>query len=125
MSPAAPANEVERAALITQLICSAVNLDYSARRLQALREFSGTAKRRLNLLTQASDSFVAAAMVSFDGPDSDGINALSDAITQHQCLLLQCSPQQIQASLTHLTGMVQSNAVYIPALPAPAAPYGL
>ena len=123
MSPAAPANEVERAALITQLICSAVNLDFAARRLQALREFSGNAKRRLNLLTQASDSFVAAAMVSFDMDDATGINALSDAITQHQCLLLQCSPAQISASLTHLAGMVHSNAVYVPALPAPATPY--
>lgn len=112
--------DYEKAALLTQLVCSAVNLDYSARQLQALRKFSGNAKRRLNLLTQASDSFLAAAIDQFDGHDSDGINALSDATTLHQSLLLQCTPGQIEASLKHLQGMVESNMVYVPALPAPA-----
>lgn len=112
-----PTTDTEKAALLTQMVCSAVNLDYSARRLQALKAFSGNAKRRLNLLAQASDAFVATAIDAFDGKDSDGINALSDAITLHQCLLLQCTPLQIQASLEHLAGMVESNMAYVPAPP--------
>ena len=112
--------DYEKAALLTQLVCSAVNLDYAARQLQEQRRFSGNAKRRLNLLTQASDSFLAAAISQFDGHDADGINALSDATTLHQSLLLQCTPAQIEASLKHLKGMVESNMVYVPALPAPA-----
>ena len=110
----APADELEKAALITQLVCSAVNLDYSARRLQALRSFSGNAKRRLNLLTAASDSFVAEAIKTFDFADGDSVNALSDALTLHQTLLLQCCPRQIEASLQHLSNMVEANMVYVP-----------
>ena len=113
----APTSEIDRAALITQLICSAVNLDYSARALQEGRAFSGNAKRRLNLLTAASDSFVAAAIDAFDMADATGINTLSTVITEHQRLLLKCTPRQIQASLEHLAWMVRTGTT-----PAALAP---
>lgn len=116
MSPAlAPQNDMDKAALITQLVVSAVNLDYAGRALQAHRKFSGNAKRRLNLLVQASDSFLSEAIKAFDFHDADGINALSDVVTEHQRLLLQCTPRQIQASLEHLHGMVSANMAYVPA----------
>ena len=113
----APASEIDKAALIAQLICSAVNLDYAARALQESRAFSGNAKRRLNLLTAASDSFVAAAIDTFDMNDATGINTLSTVITEHQRLLLQCRPNQIQASLEHLLWMVRTGTT-----PAALAP---
>lgn len=109
-------HELQKAALITQLIVSAVNLDFAARKLQALRPFSGNAKRRLNLLANASDSFIAEAIKAFDFRDADGVNALSEVVTEHQYLLFQCSPAQIEASLQHLLGMVKSNMVYVPAI---------
>ena len=107
----APADELEKAALITQLVCSAVNLDYSARRLQALRSFSGNAKRRLNLLTAASDSFVAEAIKTFDFADGDSINLLSDVLCQVEKLLLQCKPNQIEECLHLLNGFNETNRV--------------
>lgn len=116
----APLSEIDRAALITQLICSTVNLDYSARALQAARPFSGNAKRRLNLLCAASDSFLAAAIDAFDMADGTGINALSTVITEHQRLLLQLRPSQIEASLRHLAAMVAENQATEP-VTAPSA----
>ena len=105
----APLSEIDKAALITQLVCSTVNLDYAARALQASRQFSGNAKRRLNLLCAASDSFLAAAISSFDMEDATGINTLSTVITEHQRLLLQLRPSQIEASLHHLADMAAQN----------------
>ena len=113
----APTSEIDRAALITQLICSAVNLDYAARALQEGRAFSGNAKRRLNLLTGASDAFVAAAIDKFDMADGTAVNTLSTVITEHQRLLLKCTPRQIEASLQHLAWMVRTGTT-----PAALAP---
>lgn len=113
----ASAPEIDQAALFTQLICSAINLDYAARALQESRAFSGNAKRRLNLLTAASDSFVVAAIDTFDMDDATGINTLSTVITEHQRLLLQCNPAQIQASLEHVAWMVRTGATPTPLPP--------
>ena len=46
--------------------------------------------------------------------NKDSVNALSDALTLHQTLLLQCCPRQIEASLQHLSNMVEANMVYVP-----------
>ena len=113
----ATTTEIDKAALMTQLICSAINLDYSARALQESRAFSGNAKRRLNLLTASSDAFVAAAIDSFSMAEATNVNTLSTVITEHQRLLLQCNPQQIQASLEHLAWMVRTGATPTPLPP--------
>ena len=114
----ATAPEIDQAALMTQLICSAINLDYAARALQESRAFAGNAKRRLNLLSAASDSFLAAAIDRFDMAEGTAVNTLSTVITEHQRLLLQCSPNQMEASLLHLNSMVSLNMDYVP-LPTP------
>jgi hypothetical protein len=113
----ATTTEIDQAALFTQLICSAINLDYAARALQESRAFGGNAKRRLNLLTNASDSFVAAAIDKFDMADGTGVNTLSTVITEHQRMLLKCNPQQIQASLEHVAWMVQTGTTPTPLPP--------
>ena len=109
MSPAAPTCDAERAALITQLVCSAIQMDYAARRLQAGRAFSQNAKRRLNLLVAASDSFVEAATVAFGFEDADATNTLSTVLAEHAALLLRCRPSQIEDVLNRLLAYVREN----------------
>lgn len=113
----------EKAAYVTQLVCATINLDHAARHLQEHRPFGGNAKRRLNLLVNAADAFLCEAIKAFDGHDVDSTNALSEVASLHQVLLFQCSPRQIEAALTHLKGMVESNGLaYVPAPVAAASP---
>ena len=85
--------------------------------MQDSRAFSGNAKRRLNLLVNASDSFLVAATDSFDMTEGTAVNTLSTVITEHQRLLLKCNPQQIQASLEHVAWMVRTGSTPTPLPP--------
>jgi hypothetical protein len=110
--------ENEKAAAIAQFAAALVNLDHALRILQGCGTIRRSLKQQLNILHNHTDKFLLASQKQFDCSDADAVNALSEVLGVSAHLLLQMTPQQIEASLQHMKNMVQSGGAYVPALTA-------
>lgn len=102
-------------ALIGLLACALTNADYAARQLQAVGNFKHDLKRQLNLFQAQGDKLLLASQALFGSDEVDTIVVLSEALNLHAELFLQLTPDQMQAVLVHMQGLLAANAVYTPA----------
>ena len=116
-----PAKAQRGGAVIAGFAAALVQLDHFARQAQGLGVMQHQAKNLLNRFVGMADEVLATMQKTFDNRDGDAVNALSEVLGQSAELMLQLTPPQIHAALTHQHNMATANIHYVPPTVGPEA----
>jgi hypothetical protein len=104
---------------IRGMVGALAQLDHFARRLQDHCPLKYEMKRKLTLLVNHCDTLLGEIYKDFSSHEADDVNQWANLLGQAAGLLLQLTPEQAKASLTHMNNMAQSVLAYVPpTLPA-------
>ena len=114
-----PAKAQRGGAVIAGFAAALVQLDHFARQAQGMGVMQHQAKNLLTRFVGMADEVLNTMQQRFDSRDGDSVNALSEVLGQSAELMLQLTPPQAQAAITHQHNMAKSVLAYIPpTLPA-------